>query len=266
MATRAEPVIPSWKDGTVMRWLTTVDHKKIGIMYIVASFLLFFAGGIMALLMRAQLSHADNGFITQDAFNTLFTMHGTVMLFLFLTPMFVGFGNYFVPLMIGARDMAFPFLNALSYWVFLVSCIVIFAALFVASGAPMGGWTAYAPLSAVPEAAEAPQPPAAAAPEAAAAEADASEAATSEGIAPDATAPEPVVAEPSAHSAAGVAHAADTASAETPSAWQNEPAPAAAPAHGASAPRPPAGTGRESPCSAPRSAAGARRRACPSAP
>jgi cytochrome c oxidase subunit 1 len=147
VATRVEPVIPSWKDGTVMRWLTTVDHKKIGIMYIVASFLLFFAGGIMALLMRAQLAHAENGFITQDAFNTLFTMHGTVMLFLFMTPLFVGFGNYFVPLMIGARDMAFPRLNAASLWLFVIGAVIMLASFGAEGGAARAGWTSYPPLT-----------------------------------------------------------------------------------------------------------------------
>jgi cytochrome c oxidase subunit 1 len=148
VAVRAErPVLPTWKEGTVMRWLTTVDHKRIGILYIVTSFALFVAAGIMALLMRLQLAQADSELITKDAYNTLFTMHGTLMLFLFLTPMFAGFGNYLVPLMIGARDIAFPRLNAASFWLFAIGALVMLASFGADGGAARAGWTSYTPLS-----------------------------------------------------------------------------------------------------------------------
>jgi cytochrome c oxidase subunit 1 len=130
-----------------MRWLTTVDHKRIGILYIVTSFALFVAAGIMALLMRLQLAQADSELITKDAYNTLFTMHGTLMLFLFLTPIFAGFGNYLVPLMIGARDMAFPRLNAASFWLFAIAALVMLASFGADGGAARAGWTSYTPLS-----------------------------------------------------------------------------------------------------------------------
>src|SRR5919201_5275077 len=94
-------------------WVTTTDHKKIGIMYMVLTFGFFLLGGIEALLIRLQLSQADNTFLDPQTYNQLITMHGTTMIFLFVVPVMAGFGNYFVPLMIGARDMAFPKLNAL---------------------------------------------------------------------------------------------------------------------------------------------------------
>ena len=117
-------VNPTWRDGRVTSWLTTVDHKRIGILYIVTAFFFFFAAGVMALLMRAQLAQADNDFITQNSYNQLFTIHGTAMVFLFVVPILAGFGNYLVPLMIGAKDMAFPRLNALSYWLFLLGGLI----------------------------------------------------------------------------------------------------------------------------------------------
>jgi heme/copper-type cytochrome/quinol oxidase subunit 1 len=119
MAVSAEAVTPTWKEGPVVGWLTTVDHKRIGLLYIVTAFLFFLAGGVMALLMRIQLMQANQDFITRDAYNALFTMHGTTMIFLFVVPVLAGFGNYLIPLMIGAKDMAFPRLNAMSYWFFL---------------------------------------------------------------------------------------------------------------------------------------------------
>src|SRR5437763_8169473 len=92
-------------------WVTTTDHKKIGIMYLVLTFVFFMLGGVEALMMRLQLGTADNNLLTPQTYNELFTMHGTTMIFLFVVPIMAGFGNYFVPLMIGARDMAFPKLN-----------------------------------------------------------------------------------------------------------------------------------------------------------
>ncbi|HWI08905.1 MAG TPA: cbb3-type cytochrome c oxidase subunit I, partial [Solirubrobacteraceae bacterium] len=127
-------------------WVTTTDHKRIGIMYIVTTFAFFILGGVEALLMRVQLGTPDNTFLTPSTYNALFTLHGTTMVFLFVVPIMAGFGNYFLPLMIGARDMAFPKLNALSYWLLLSGGLVFYLSLFFAP--PEAGWTSYAPLSA----------------------------------------------------------------------------------------------------------------------
>ena len=140
-------IAPTWKQGAVTSWLTTVDHKRIGILYIVTSFVFFFAGGVMAILMRLQLAQADQHLIEKNSYNELFTIHGTTMIFLFAVPLFAGFANYLVPLMIGARDMAFPRLNALSYWLFLLGGLVVLASFLVEGGAANSGWTAYTPLS-----------------------------------------------------------------------------------------------------------------------
>jgi cytochrome c oxidase subunit I len=126
-------------------WLTTTDHKKIGIMYLVTTFVFFLMGGVEALMIRLQLGTAQNTLLTPEVYNQLFTMHGTTMIFLFVVPIMAGFGNYFVPLMIGARDMAFPRLNALSYWLLLAGGIVFYTSIFFAP--PEAGWTSYAPLS-----------------------------------------------------------------------------------------------------------------------
>ncbi|MBA3787719.1 MAG: cytochrome c oxidase subunit I [Actinobacteria bacterium] len=147
MAVRAEKPIPAWQRGRVASWLTTVDHKRIGILYIVTSGLFFVAGGIMALLIRTQLAQANSDFITRDGYNELFTIHGTTMIFLVVVPILAGFGNYLVPLMIGARDMAFPRLNALSYWLFLFGGIILLLSFFAEYGAARGGWTSYPPNS-----------------------------------------------------------------------------------------------------------------------
>jgi cytochrome c oxidase subunit I len=126
-------------------WFTTVDHKKIGILYMVTAFVFFMVGGTEALLMRIQLGVPDNTFLDPATYNQILTMHGTTMIFLFVVPMMAGFANYFVPLQIGARDMAFPRLNALSYWLFLFGGIVFYASLFFEP--PEAGWTSYTPLS-----------------------------------------------------------------------------------------------------------------------
>jgi len=126
-------------------WFLTVDHKKIGILYIVTAIVFFFVGGIEATLMRLQLGVANNSLITPDVYNQLFTMHGTTMMFLFLTPVLAGIANYVLPLMIGARRMAFPRLNALSYWLFLAGGVVLYTTLFFTP--PSAGWTSYPPLS-----------------------------------------------------------------------------------------------------------------------
>ena len=147
MAVRSEALAPTWKEGRVVSWLTTVDHKRIGVLYIVTAFGFFFAAGLLALLMRIQLSQADNDFITRDGYTQLFTMHGTAMIFLFVVPILAGFGNYLIPLMIGARDVAFPRLNALTYWLFLMGGLVLLTSFLAEAGAASSGWTSYAPLS-----------------------------------------------------------------------------------------------------------------------
>jgi cytochrome c oxidase subunit I len=149
MAARAavEPYRPDWRRGRVVSWLTTTDHKRIGILYIATSLAFFGAGGILALLMRAQLAQANQDFITRERFNELFTIHGTTMIFLVVVPIFAGFANYLVPLMIGARDMAFPRLNALSYWLFLFGGVTLYLSFFAGDGASKSGWYGYPPLS-----------------------------------------------------------------------------------------------------------------------
>jgi cytochrome c oxidase subunit I len=147
VAVRTEALTPTWKEGRILSWVTTVDHKRIGVLYLVTAFGFFLAAGVMALLMRAQLSQADNHFLTRDSYNELFTIHGTTMVFLFVVPMLAGFGNFLVPLMLGARDMAFPRLNAATYWLFLLGGLVLLGSFFAAGGAARSGWTAYTPLS-----------------------------------------------------------------------------------------------------------------------
>jgi cytochrome c oxidase subunit 1 len=147
VAVRTEAFAPTWKEGRVLGWVTTVDHKRIGVLYLVTAFGFFLAAGVMALLMRVQLSQADNDFLTRDSYNQLFTIHGTTMVFLFIVPMLAGFGNFLVPLMLGARDMAFPRLNAASYWLFVLGGLVLLGSFFAAGGAARSGWTAYTPLS-----------------------------------------------------------------------------------------------------------------------
>jgi cytochrome c oxidase subunit 1 len=147
VAVNAETPIPAWQRGRVASWLVTTDHKRIGILYLATSGFFFLAGGVMALLIRTQLAEANNHFIERDGYNQLFTMHGTTMIFLVVVPILAGFGNYLVPLMIGARDMAFPRLNALSYWLFLFGGIVLLLSFFANGGAARGGWTSYPPNS-----------------------------------------------------------------------------------------------------------------------
>jgi cytochrome c oxidase subunit 1 len=127
-------------------WLTTVDHKRIGVLYGVTSFAFFLLGGIEALLMRIQLAGPMGRFLDADTYNQLFTMHGLTMIFFVVMPMSAAFFNYMVPLMIGARDVAFPRLNAFSYWVFLFAGIYMYSSFFL-GGAPDGGWFGYANLN-----------------------------------------------------------------------------------------------------------------------
>ncbi len=139
--------IPQWQRGRFASWFVTVDHKRIGILYIATSAFFFVAGGIMALLIRTQLAQADMGFIERDGYNELFTIHGTTMIFLVVVPILAGFANYLIPLHIGARDMAFPRLNALGYWLFLFGGLVLLFSFFAEGGAARGGWTSYPPNS-----------------------------------------------------------------------------------------------------------------------
>jgi len=130
----------------IWSWVTTVDHKRIGIMYGVTALFFFVIGGLEALLIRLQLSRAENTLISAEFYNQLFTMHGTTMVFLVGMPMAVAFFNYIVPLQIGARDVAFPRLNSLSYWIFLLGAIFITIPIFFGV-APNIGWFGYAPLT-----------------------------------------------------------------------------------------------------------------------
>ena len=143
----ARPYRADWRRGRVASWLTTVDHKRIGILYICTSLVFFALGGLLALLIRIQLATPDESFLTKGSYNQVVTIHGTTMIFLVIIPILAGFGNFLVPLQIGARDMAFPRLNALSYWLFLLGGIVLYLSFFSKGGAAASGWTAYTPLS-----------------------------------------------------------------------------------------------------------------------
>src|SRR5947208_6339670 len=143
-AAPAYGTLPSYRG--FISWLTTVDHKRIGLLYGCTAFCFFLLGGIEALMIRIQLATPNGTFVSPDAFNQLFTMHGTTMIFLFVMPMSVAFFNYVVPLQIGAPDVAFPRLNAFSYWTFLFGGIFMNASYFV-DGLPDAGWFGYAPLT-----------------------------------------------------------------------------------------------------------------------
>ena len=126
-------------------WFTTTDHKKIGIMYLYTVLVFFVLGGVEALLIRVQLGAPENTLVTPEVYNQLFTMHGTTMIFLVVVPVWAGFANYLLPLMIGARDVAFPRLNAWSYWMFLFGGLALYASVFFSP--PEAGWFSYVPLS-----------------------------------------------------------------------------------------------------------------------
>src|SRR3954447_6977650 len=136
-----------WRLGRFTSWLTTVDHKRIGILYLWTCLLFFAMGGTLAILIRSQLLHPHEHFLTKSSYNEVVTVHGTTMIFLVIVPILAGFGNYLAPLMIGARDMAFPRLNALSYWLFLLGGLVLYLSFFAKGGAAANGWTSYVPLS-----------------------------------------------------------------------------------------------------------------------
>ena len=139
------PAGPSWT-AVLHEWVTTVDHKKIGIMYVLMAVVFLVVGGIEAVLLRWQLWRPRSDFLGPDTFNQMFTMHGTTMVFFMGMPILIGMGNYLVPLMIGARDMAFPRLNALGFWVTLLGGLLVYFS-FATGGAPAIGWFAYAPLT-----------------------------------------------------------------------------------------------------------------------
>jgi cytochrome c oxidase subunit 1/cytochrome c oxidase subunit I+III len=137
-----------WKSRPgLLGWLTTTDHKRIGLLYFWTTLVLFGAGGAEALIMRTQLARPNNDVVSPSTYDQLFSMHGITMIFFFIIPMTTGaFGNYLLPLMIGARDMAFPRMNALAYWIFLASAVFIYTSLFMGA-APDAGWFNYVPLA-----------------------------------------------------------------------------------------------------------------------
>src|SRR5436189_13784 len=131
----------------LLGWLTTTDHKRIGLRYFWTTLVLFAAGGIEALVMRTQLAEPNSHVVGPNTYDQLFSLHGMTMIFWFIIPMTTGaFGNYLIPLMIGARDMAFPRLNALSFWIFAASGIFLYLGLFLGFG-PNAGWFDYVPLA-----------------------------------------------------------------------------------------------------------------------
>jgi cytochrome c oxidase subunit 1 len=138
----SRPIAPTG----VWSWITTVDHKRIGILYGVTAFIMFLVGGVEALIIRAQLARPDGTVVDAETYNQLFTMHGTTMIFMVVMPLGAAFFNYMIPLMIGARDVAFPRLNAFSYWMFLFGTVLMNAS-FLTGSAPDMGWFAYAPLT-----------------------------------------------------------------------------------------------------------------------
>jgi cytochrome c oxidase subunit I len=143
----AAPVPPPRHNVGILRWLTTTDHKIIGLSYITTSILFFLVGGVLALVMRAQLSQPDLDLVSPETYNEFFTMHGSIMIYLFVVPLAFGIANYIVPLQIGAPDVAFPRLNALAYWLYLFGGLAMVSGFLTASGAANFGWFAYAPLS-----------------------------------------------------------------------------------------------------------------------
>ncbi|TMQ68983.1 MAG: cytochrome ubiquinol oxidase subunit I, partial [Candidatus Eisenbacteria bacterium] len=148
MATTTAPAIavPAESATGFWSWVTTVDHKRIGALYGVTAFIFFLIGGLEATMMRIQLAKPENTFVSPDVFNQLFTMHGTTMIFLAVMPLSASFFNFLIPLMIGARDVAFPRLNAFSYWVFLFGALFINLSFFL-GGAPDTGWFGYSNLT-----------------------------------------------------------------------------------------------------------------------
>ena len=144
--TISSPVRAS-KGRLFVKWITSTDHKTIGYLYLITSFAWFLIAGILALILRAELARPGLQFLSTEQYNQIFTMHGTIMLLMFATPLFVGFANVIMPLQIGAADVAFPRLNMLSYWLYLFGGTMAFGGFLSPGGAASFGWTAYAPLS-----------------------------------------------------------------------------------------------------------------------
>ncbi|WP_236560781.1 cytochrome c oxidase subunit I, partial [Streptomyces sp. F-3] len=128
-------------------WLTTTDHKKIGTLYLVTAFAFFIIGGVLALAMRAELARPGLQILSNEQFNQAFTMHGSIMLLMFAMPLFTGFANWLMPLQIGTPDVAFPRLNMLAYWLFLLGSLIAASSFLTPGGAPDFGWFLYTPLS-----------------------------------------------------------------------------------------------------------------------
>jgi cytochrome c oxidase subunit I len=146
--TYGRPSGPSRKGNVVVNWVTSTDHKTIGYLYLITSFIYFCLGGVMALVIRAQLFEPGEALVgTPEQYDQLFTMHGTIMLLMFATPLFAGFANVIMPLQIGAPDVAFPRLNAFAYWLYSFGSLIAVAGFLTPQGAASFGWTAYAPLT-----------------------------------------------------------------------------------------------------------------------
>ncbi|MFI0448426.1 cytochrome c oxidase subunit I [Actinomadura sp. 6N118] len=141
------PPRPRPRGSVLVSWLTTTDHKVIGYLYLITSFVFFLLAGLMAMVIRAELGEPGTQLVSNEQFNQMFTIHGTVMLLLFATPLFVGFANVIMPLQIGSPDVAFPRLNMFSYWLFLLGGLIVFSSFIAPGGAAAFGWTAYAPLT-----------------------------------------------------------------------------------------------------------------------
>jgi cytochrome c oxidase subunit 1 len=135
------------KGRLIVSWLSSTDHKVIGYLYLTTSFAFFLFGGVMALVMRAELYEPGRQVVSNEQFNQLFTMHGTIMLLMFATPLFVGFANVIMPLQIGSPDVAFPRMNMLSFWLFLFGSLIVVSGFLTPGGAASFGWFAYTPLS-----------------------------------------------------------------------------------------------------------------------
>ena len=146
-ARRPFPDRVAGRGNQIYKLVTTTDHKLIGIMYCVACFIFFYAAGLMALLIRSELAVPGLQFLSNEQYNQLFTMHGTAMLLFYATPIVFGFANLVLPLQIGAPDVAFPRLNALSFWLFVFGALIALPGFITPGGAADFGWTAYTPLS-----------------------------------------------------------------------------------------------------------------------
>jgi cytochrome c oxidase subunit 1 len=149
MATEAlpRPAHGEHEQTGILSWILTTDHKKIGIMYLVFTMIFLMVGGALALMVRLQLSWSGNSVLSQDQYNQFFTMHASTMLFLFVIPVGAGFDNYLLPLMLGAKDMAYPRINALSLWLIPLAAVIMFSSFFVDGGSAAAGWTEYPPLT-----------------------------------------------------------------------------------------------------------------------